>query len=139
MYVESMAKMSRFVAFRSREKIIRLWDALSLSRRSDGQPTLEKFLDRVTAHDRTFFIYERELLISGICGACFDDMFRGDALHASRLAVGEHRANPSHTPPASDIPGSHRARQLRCLRHHSLGRSDGCGGLLQFGGDYETE
>jgi len=35
---------------------------------ADGQPALEKFLDRVTAHDRSFFICTRGDLLSGKIG-----------------------------------------------------------------------
>jgi predicted nucleotidyltransferase len=35
------------------------------SHSAHGQPALEKFLDRVTAHDRTFFICTRGDLLSG--------------------------------------------------------------------------
>ena len=38
------------------------------SHSTDGQPALEKFLDRVTAHDRTFFICTRGDLLSGNIG-----------------------------------------------------------------------
>jgi predicted nucleotidyltransferase len=38
------------------------------SRPAHGQPALEKFLDRVTAHDRTFFICTRGDLLSGNIG-----------------------------------------------------------------------
>ena len=38
------------------------------SHSTHGQPVLEKFLNRVTAHDRTFFICTRGDLLSGNIG-----------------------------------------------------------------------